>query len=147
MEFISLGGLAYNNYSASIKVHQEDYLMTLSIETFSVPMERELKEIVDQSLDEYDFDIEACYEDWSENSINWTIPIDNDKGPASLERLFFTVIKPDVDDWWLDKEQDVPDGCGDGEPFDSLTFHRNEEQCIVFSPIKNQVMVFTQGLS
>lgn len=128
MEFISLGGLAYNNYSASIKVHQEDYLMTLSIETFSVPMERALKEIIDETLDEYSFDVEACYEDWNEDTYNWTICMDNDRDASSLERLFFTVIKPDVDDWWLDKEQDVPDGSNDDEPFDSLTFHRNDNE-------------------
>ena len=80
MEFISLGGLAYNNYSASIRVDREDYIMTLSIETFSVPMERALEEIIDEALDKHGFDIEACYEDWNENSLNWTIHIDNETG-------------------------------------------------------------------
>ena len=127
MEIINLGGLAYNNYSASIRVDREDYIMTLSIDIYSAPMERALKEIIDEALDEYSFDVEACYEDWNEDTYNWTICMDNDRDASSLERLFFTVIKPDVDDWWLDKEQDVPDGSNDDEPFDSLTFHRNEE--------------------
>lgn len=127
MEFISLGGLAYNNYSATIRVDREDYIMTLSIDIYSAPMERALKEIIDEALDEYSFDVEACYEDWNEDTYNWTICMDNDRDANSLERLFFTVIKPDVDDWWLDKEQDIPDGSNDDEPFDSLTFHRNEE--------------------
>lgn len=130
MEIIHLGGLAYNNYSASIRVDREDYIMTLSIDIYSAPMERALKEIIDEALDEYSFDVEACYEDWNEDTYNWTICMDNDRDASSLERLFFTVIKPDVDDWWLDKEQDIPDGSNDDEPFDSLTFHRkdNEEE-------------------
>ena len=128
MEIIHLGGLAYNNYSASIRVDREDYIMTLSIDIFSAPMERALKEIIDEALDEYSFDIEACYEDWNEDTYNWTICMDNDRDASSLERLFFTVIKPDVDDWWLDKEQDTPEGCNDDEAFDSLTFYRNDNE-------------------